>query len=99
MKINIYYHLKINTFNSLFFVVFFVLLSIKGNGQTKTISYSSSSETFTNPERGFYKHSSTHTGTYRALIQVDINNYRLKDNVTLIYRNFNIDDFVNSPIC
>ena len=75
-----------------------VLLTKQGNAQTKTITYSSSSETFTNPERGFYKHSSTHTGTYRALIQVDINNYRLKDNVTLIYRNFNIDDFVNSPI-
>ena len=75
-----------------------MLLSTKVNGQTKTINYISSNEMFTNPERGFYKHSSTHKGTYQVLSQVDINNYRLKDNVTLIYRNFNIDDFVNSPI-
>lgn len=81
----------------LFLIVFFLGI-IYANSQTKNVTYTSSNEAFLNPERGFYKHTSTHAGTYEALNQTELNNYRLNDKITLIYRNFNIDDFVNSPI-
>lgn len=69
--------------------------------QSQTVTYSESFENFANPERGFYRPENTRgssdpTGTYVLLNQTTLNNYRLNDKITLIQRNFRLNDFINS---
>ena len=74
------------------------LLFIVANAQTTTKSYSASSELFSNPERGFYKHTSTHSDDYHLLTQSTLTNYRQNQKITLILRVFYLEEFVNSAI-
>lgn len=81
------------------FIIFLgVLLFYVGNAQTTNVTYRTTSINFPNPERGFYKHTSAHSGTYQLLSLSSLTNYRLNSGITLIYRAFPLDDFVNSPI-
>ena len=70
-----------------------------GYSQTTNIIYKASTATFPNPERGFYKFTSiSSSGTYQGLNQTTLTNYRLNNSISLIYREFKLDAFVNSPI-
>lgn len=62
-----------------------------------TVHYISTNELFANPERGFYKHTETHSDSYAPLSVATLQSYR-QDNITLILRLFYLDDFVNSSI-
>lgn len=75
-----------------------VLLFVSGSAQTANITYKPSTLNFSNPERGFYKHTSAHSGTYQSLNQTSLTNYRVLNNITLIYRAFPLDDFIDTPI-
>lgn len=75
-----------------------VLLFIIGSAQTTTKTYTSSSELFSNPERGFYKHTETHSTDYELLTQSTLTNYRQNQKITLILRVFYLENFVNSDI-
>lgn len=75
-----------------------LFLCIIGRSQTTTINYTASSAVISNPERGFYRHTSAHAGVYNPLDQELITNYRLDNNITLLSRNFRLNDFINSPI-
>lgn len=67
-------------------------------GQTTTVNYTASDAVFPNPERGFYRYSSAHTGTYNPLDQAFITTFRTSNNITLIHREFRLRDFLTSPI-
>ncbi|WP_309641540.1 DUF4832 domain-containing protein [Flavobacterium sp.] len=71
-----------------------LLLYVFASAQTANITYTASSAVISNPERGFYKHTSTGS----TLNQTELTNYRLNNNITLIYRNFKLDNFKNTPI-
>ena len=81
-----------------FIVIFTALLSIFSNAQTKAIIYSTSTATIANPERGFYKHTETHSTGYSNLSQSTLTSYRTNSNISLILRVFYLENFVNSSI-
>jgi len=81
-----------------FILLLGILLCYIGSAQTTDVTYTSSSLNFSNPERGFYKFTSAKSSSYQALNQTTLNNYRLVDNITLLYREFRLEDFLNSPI-
>jgi hypothetical protein len=64
------------------------------SGQTITKTYTASSTVISNPERGFFKFSSSNT----SLNQTELTNYRLNNNITLIYRNYRLNNFKTTPI-
>jgi len=80
-----------------FIALLALLLSYYGSSQT-TVTYTSSTATISNPERGFYKHEETFPSGYDALNQSSMITNRTNDHITLILRLFYLDDFVNSPI-
>ena len=83
------------------FTFFGALLFIYGGAQTTTVTYTASSANFPNPERGFYKYSDTQSsssGGYGLLNQSSLTNYRTNQNITLVFRYFYLNDFVNSAI-
>ena len=83
------------------FTFFGALLFIYGGAQTTTVTYTESSANFPNPERGFYKYSDTQSsssGGYGLLNQSSLTNYRTNQNITLVFRYFYLNDFVNSAI-
>jgi len=69
-------------------------LCFLGNAQITNITYTPSSAVFSNPERGFYKHTTSNS----ALDQSILTNYRVNNSISLIYREVRLDAFVNSPI-
>lgn len=71
-----------------------LLLFAYGSAQTVNITYTASSAVISNPERGFYKHTSNGS----TLNQTTLANYRLNNNITLIYRNFKLDNFKTGPL-
>lgn len=75
-----------------------VLLFYYGSAQTASVNYTASTAVISNPDRGFYKYSSAHSNSYSVLNQTTLNNYRLNQNVTLLYRYFYLEDFRNAPI-
>lgn len=75
-----------------------ILLSSIGSAQTTTVTYKPTSLNFSNPERGFYKFTSANSASYEGLNQTVLNNYRVVNNITLIYREFRLESFINSPI-
>jgi hypothetical protein len=81
-----------------FFTLIVIFQFIIGNAQTVTKTYSPSQEVFSNPERGFYKFTSAKSSSYTALNQSTLENYRKNDNITLIYREFRLESFLNTPI-
>ena len=64
------------------------------SAQSTTVNYTASSAVISNPERGFYKH----TSSSNPLNQTELTNYRLNNNITLIYRNFKLNAFKSGPI-
>ena len=79
-------------------ILFLLVLSSTSFSQTNTVTYVPSTAVIANPERGFYKHSSAHAGTYNPLDESFITDFRLNNNITLLYRNFRLNDFINNPI-
>lgn len=75
-----------------------LLLWICGSAQTNTVTYTPSTAVFSNPERGFYRYTATHSGAYNSLNQNTLINYRVNNNITLIFRYFYMEEFLNSPI-
>lgn len=77
------------------------LLFLYGGAQTTTVTYTASSANFPNPERGFYKYSDTESSSsssYNLLNQSSLTNYRVNQNITLIFRYFYLKDFINTSI-
>lgn len=91
----------IKSINSTYLIIMKKLLTLLGlfiglsmSAQTVTKTYTASTAVFTNPERGFFKFTSSKT----PLNQTELTNYRLNNNITLIYRNFRLDLFKTGPI-
>lgn len=74
------------------------VLFFYGTAQTTTVNYTSSTEVFSNPERGFFKFTEAHSNDYELISQSSLTNYRTSQNITLIYRGFYLENFMNSPI-
>jgi len=76
-----------------------LLFSIIGFAQTNTnVTYTASSENFSNPERGLYHHTETHSTGYSSLSQSTLTNYRNNENITLILRVFYLENFRSTAI-
>ncbi|CAM3599684.1 hypothetical protein FSS13T_17440 [Flavobacterium saliperosum S13] len=76
-----------------------LLFSIIGFAQTNTnVTYTASSENFSNPERGLYHHTETHSTGYSSLSQSTLTNYRNNEKITLILRVFYLENFRSSAI-
>ncbi|MGV9002850.1 T9SS type A sorting domain-containing protein [Flavobacterium sp.] len=82
----------------LFTTMLFLCIITIGYSQTTNVSYSVSTENFSNPERGFYHHKETSSTNYSALTQSSLSNYRTNEKITLILRLFYLEDFINAPI-
>lgn len=77
------------------------------NIPTKIITYNESFEDFPNPERGFYRYSSTRTSSYTPLTESQVRGFRSMHtpsgslfpiNSTLVFRYFVIDDSNDQPL-
>jgi hypothetical protein len=73
-----------------------LLFAVGAHSQTQT--YTASTEIFANPERGFYHYRSSGAGTYKALNQTELTNFRTNEKVTLIWREFRLDAFKTKAI-
>ena len=79
----------------------FLLLSLTGYSQSKTITYSPTDEVITNPERGFTKLFNSNYPQllgYESLNEGSLLSIRLSGNISLIQRTFYLENFINSPI-
>ena len=81
-----------------FTYIAFFLLVLSTNAQTTTVTYTESTENFSNPERGFYHHKETSSTGYSPLTQSSLTNYRNNEKITLILRLFYLNDFLTTPI-
>jgi hypothetical protein len=59
---------------------------------------SSCPDVFSNPERGFYHFTETHSNNYAPLDLNTLRYYRQCEGISLIHRSFYLDDFVTGPI-
>lgn len=76
-----------------------LLFSIIGFAQTTTnVTYTASSDNFSNPERGLYHHTETHSTGYSSLSQSTLTNYRNNENISLILRVFYLENFRSTAI-
>ncbi|ESU27222.1 hypothetical protein FLJC2902T_21960 [Flavobacterium limnosediminis JC2902] len=75
-----------------------LLFSVIGFAQTTNVTYTTSSENFSNPERGLYHHTETHSTGYSSLSQATLTNYRNNEKITLILRVFYLENFRTSAI-
>lgn len=76
--------------------------------QTSTVNYTTSTDDFVNPERGFYRYSETFASNYTTLDSAEMVGYRSLHTPTnsadydvyssLVFRYFVLDDFVSSNI-
>ncbi|RZJ30693.1 MAG: DUF4832 domain-containing protein, partial [Flavobacterium sp.] len=83
---------------NLFTLTMGLLLCYSGSSQTTAVTYTPSSASIANPERGFYRHTETFASSYEPLSQSSLTNYRVNNNYTLILRVFYLDNFVSSKI-
>jgi hypothetical protein len=74
------------------------LCLLQGYAQNSTVNYTASSAVISNPERGFYKYTDTNSSSYNLINQNTLVNYRNNQNITLIFRYFYLESFVNSDI-
>ncbi len=74
------------------------LCIMQGFAQNSTVEYALSDAIFANPERGFYKYTDTNSNSYKLLTLSTLNNYRANQNITLIFRYFYLESFINSDI-
>lgn len=74
-----------------------LLFAFMMHGQTQ--SYTPSTTSFPNPERGYYHYTSTGgtTSTYTTLNQTTLNSYR-SENITVIERMFYLNSFISTAI-
>jgi hypothetical protein len=77
-----------------YFAILGLLLSLNFSAQTVTKTYTLSNAVISNPERGFFKFGSSNS----SLNQTELTNYRLNNNITLLYRNYRLNDFKTTPI-
>jgi hypothetical protein len=78
--------------------VLLLLLSWQLPAQTfVTHQYVEDNANIANPERGFYKHTETSSGSYSFLNENTVRGYRTQG-ITLILRLFYLNDFVSKPI-
>ena len=75
-----------------------LLFSIIGFAQTTNVTYTASSDNFSNPERGLYHHTETHSTGYTSLSQSTLTNYRNNENISLILRVFYLENFRSTAI-
>lgn len=77
------------------------------NSQTTTVNYTAITTDFPNPERGFYRASSTHASNYVFLDVNTLKGYRTEHSIsnanyrvssTLVYRYFVLDGFTSQPL-
>ena len=80
------------------FFIFLLLATLNAFAQTTNVSYTTTSENFSNPERGMYHHTETHSTGYTSLSQSTLTNYRVNEKITLIVRVFYLENFRNAPI-
>ena len=80
------------------FFIFLLLATLNVFAQTTNVSYTTTSENFSNPERGMYHHTETHSTGYSSLSQSTLTNYRVNEKITLIVRVFYLENFRNAPI-
>ncbi len=81
--------------------------SSSSSGGTESVSYVESNEDFPNPERGFYRASSTRTSSFEPLKRVDLAAYRGNQTIsranyqvtsTLLFRYYTFDNFNNKAL-
>lgn len=65
---------------------------------TNTTTYTASTAFIANPERGFYRYTRTDASNYSFLDASYLTGLRENENITLIFRYFVLDNFVNSPL-
>ncbi|MDP9827026.1 DUF4832 domain-containing protein [Kineosporia succinea] len=65
--------------------------------EPSTVTYRASDATIANPERGFYKHTETHSTGYQALSAETLKGYR-EQGITQILRVFYLEDFVSADL-
>lgn len=75
-----------------------LLFSIISFAQTTNVTYTASSENFSNPERGLYHHTETHSTGYSSLSQSTLTSYRNNENISLILRVFYLENFRSTAI-
>ena len=73
-------------------------LSDHNDSERSVVSYTATDDLFPNPERGFYRHTETHSPLYTLLDGSTLLGYRQTENVTLILRLFYLEGFVSSAI-
>lgn len=62
---------------------------------SQNVTYASTSNIIPNPEKGFYRYTSTgSSGGYNLLNQTTISGYRTNENITVIQRQFFLRDFI-----
>ncbi len=81
------------------FTFIFLLFSLFESAQT-TLFYTPTDAVISNPERGFYKSADldTFSSNYTSLEEETLVNYRVNHKISLIYRGFYLESFINSPI-
>lgn len=75
-----------------------LLTTLTTFAQTTNVSYTVTSENFSNPERGFYHHTETHSSSYSPLSQSTLSNYRVNEKISLIVRVFYLENFRTTAI-
>jgi hypothetical protein len=75
----------------LFLLIFFFSITIN----CQNVSYAITNENIANPERGFYRYTSTgSSGGYNLLSQSTLSGYRTNEGITVIQRQFFLRDFI-----
>lgn len=83
--------------NRIYLLLFLVFNSLFGQTTTNYTPIPAS-EIISNPERGLYKPFDTFSNNYLPLNQTQLSNFRINNNISLIYRGFYLNDFKNAPI-
>lgn len=74
------------------------LFCLSSTAQVSSIKYSPSHERIANPERGLYKHSATSSKPYTFLDAATLDEYKTDLGISLLYRNFQLNSFINGNI-
>ena len=74
------------------------LFCLSSTAQVTSIKYTPSHERITNPERGLYKHSATSSKPYTFLDAATLDEYKTDLGISLLYRNFQLNSFINGNI-
>ena len=75
--------------------MFLIFLILSFGIQAQIINYQQNTVIIPNPEKGFYRYTSTgSSGGYNLLNQTTISGYRTNENITVIQRQFFLRDFI-----